>query len=188
MPHGGMFNAATPVLCAAFYNPPVILNRAAVKNPVDWTPKPQNTGSFTPFRMTEFFGMRPVLDMVGSQKSGGSKPPPCKSPKTMPQPRPVCAAFYNPPVILNRAAVKNPVNRTPKPQNTGSFTPFRMTEYYLAGGPFWNRPEAKKQREQILPCEDTGTLSARDAVSILVGIYGGGHAGDQQHHIVVIGF
>ena len=31
------------------------------------------------------------------------------------------------PVILNREAVKNPVNRTPKPQNTGSFTSFRMT-------------------------------------------------------------
>ena len=136
----------------------------------------------------------------------------------------LCAAFYNPPVILNRAAVKNPVNRTPKPQNTGSFTPFRMTEYFFAGGLCWTWPEAdtavigrfvnrpyewvseygsrgasrsarvgcgrkpKKRWEQALPCEDAGTLSARDAVSVLVGINGGGHAGDQQHHIVVIGF
>ena len=54
----------------------------------------------------------------------------------------LCAAFYNPPVILNRAAVKNPANWTPKPQNTGSFTPFRMTEYFLAGGLCWTWSEA----------------------------------------------
>ena len=58
----------------------------------------------------------------------------------------------------------------------------------MACGLRWTWSEAKKRREQILPCEDAGTLSARDAVSVLVGIYGGGHAGDQQHHIVVIGF
>ena len=36
---------------------------------------------------------RPALDAVGSQKSGGSKPPPYKPPKTMPKRRPVRTIF-----------------------------------------------------------------------------------------------
>ena len=64
------------------------------------------------------------------KKAAGASPRPTSLPKQCCNGA-LCAPFFHPPVILNRVAVKNPVNRTPKPQNTGSFTTFRMTEYFL---------------------------------------------------------